>query len=164
VDGDGQMGRLWTVVLLVLALMGCARSTVTDLDSNSIQPDGIQATQQTQQLQPGQQLQPEVKQPDLAPVAKIDKSSRMQANREKLLKKLVEMNVFQKTETTGGVHRLWVGTKFRALEPALKEVYVSVYAQYAGEENVAAPVLIYDGKTQSEIGRYSVSDGGLKIF
>jgi hypothetical protein len=152
-----QMGRQWTVVLLALALMGCARSIVTDLDSDSFRPDGIEATQQ------GQQLQPEVKPPDLAPVAKINKSSRMQANREKLIKKLVEMEVFQKTETTGGVPRLWVGTKFRALEPALKEVYVSVYAQYAGDENVAGPVRLYDGKSRTEIGRYSASDG-LKIF
>ena len=182
------MAKQWTVMLLVLALMGCAKSSVTDLDSNTIQPDGIQADQQSQQVQPevkspdlatvakidapdgiqanqqSQQVQPEVKSPDPATVAKIDKSARMQANREKLIKKLVEMNVFQKTEATGGVPRLWVGTKFRALEPALKEIYVSVYAQYAGDENVAAPVLLYDGKTRTEIGRYSASDGGLKIF
>jgi hypothetical protein len=182
------MRNLWTVPLLALALMGCAKSSVTDLDSSTLQPDGTQANQQSQQLQPdvnspdlapvakidapdgtqanqqSQQLQPDVNSPDLAPVAKIDKSARMQANREKLIKKLVEMKVFQKTEATGGVPRLWVGTRFRALEPALKEIYVNVYAQYAGDENVAASVLLYDGKTRTEIGRYSASDGGLKIF
>jgi hypothetical protein len=186
-DGVAQLGRQWTVVLLALALIGCARSTVTDLDSISIQPDGIQSPQQSQ-LQPevkppdlataanihapdgvqtkqqNQQIQPEVISTDRAPVAKIDKSLRMQANREKLIKKLVEMKVIQKTETTNGIPRLWVGTKFRALEPALKEIYVNVYAQYAGDENDPAPVSIYDGKTKTEIGRYSASDGGLKIF
>ena len=182
------MAKQWTVVLLALALMGCAKSSVTDLDSNTIQPNGIQANRESQQLKPdlnapdltpvakidesarmqanreSQQLQPGLNSPDLTPVAKIDESARMQANREKLITKLVEMNVFQKAEATGGVPRLWVGTKFRALDYALKQIYVSVYAQYVGDGGIAEPVLLYDGKTRVEIGRYSASYGGLKLF
>lgn len=55
-------------------------------------------------------------------------------------------------------------TRFYELDYALKQIYVNVYAQYVGKDSIAEPVVLYDGKTRTEIGRYSVSDGGLKIF
>jgi hypothetical protein len=123
--------------------------------------DNLVATEASLRIR---QLPQSAKSPTTPPGANSSKSAGMQANREKLIQVLMETQVFQKAEVSGGVPRLWVGSRFYALDSGLKQIYVSAYAQYVGEGSIAELVFLYDGKTGIEIGRYSANDGELRIF
>jgi hypothetical protein len=99
-----------------------------------------------------------------APVATIDKSAAMQADRKKLIEKLIGEGVFQKVEVPGTLPRLWVRPRFYAAEFDQKQSFVSVvYAYYFDGSNVTDSVRIFDSRSGKEVGSYSAVQGGLKL-
>lgn len=99
-----------------------------------------------------------------AQVATIDKSAAMQADRKKLIEKLIGEGVFQKVETPGTLPRLWVRPRFYAAEFDQKQSFVSVvYAYYFDGSNETDSVRIFDSRSGKEVGSYSAVQGGLKL-
>jgi len=99
-----------------------------------------------------------------APVATIDKSAAMQADRKKLIEKLIGEGVFQKVETPGTLPRVWVRPRFYAAEFDQKQSFVSVvYAYYFDGSSEADSVRIFDSRSGKEVGSYSAVQGGLKL-
>jgi hypothetical protein len=100
-----------------------------------------------------------------APVATIDKSPALQADRKKLIEKLIEEGVFQKIEVPGSLPRLWVRTRFYAADFDQKQSFASVvYAYYFDGSDPTDFVRVLDSQSGKEVGRYSINDGGLKMW
>ena len=156
-----------TIFLFQLILWFRDSTQQSERSSNSadatpvVEIDNPVATQASLRIQ---QLRQSAKSPTTPPGANSSKSAGMQANRKKLIQVLMETQVFQRAEVSGGIPRLWVGSRFYALDSGLKQIYISAYAQYVGEGSIGETVFLYDGKTGIEIGRYSANNGELRIF
>jgi hypothetical protein len=97
------------------------------------------------------------------PVATIDKSAQMQADRKRLIERLISEGIFQKVEIPGNLPRLWVRPAFHLLDFDRKQSFVSVvYAYYFDGSRVSDTVRLFDSKTGKEVGAYS--SGGLRMF
>jgi len=99
-----------------------------------------------------------------APVATIDKSPAMQADRKKLIEKLIEQGVFQKIEVPGFLPQLWVRPGFYIADFDQRESFVSVvYAYYFDGSDPTDSVKLFDSQSGKEVGSYSIVAGGLKM-
>ena len=95
--------------------------------------------------------------------AKVDKSPAEQKKRRALLANLTNKGIFIRAELPDNLPRLWVGPAFHSLELHKKETYVSVvHAYYLDGSDEHASVRIFDGRTNKEIGDFTLA-GGLKL-
>ena len=88
----------------------------------------------------------------------------MQADRKKLIEKLIEQGVFQKIEVPGFLPRLWVRPGFYIADFDQRESFVSVvYAYYFDGSDPTDSVKLFDSQSGKEVGSYSIVAGGLKM-
>lgn len=88
----------------------------------------------------------------------------MQSDRKALIQKLINKGIFQKVEVPGTLPHLWVRPAFYALDFDAKSQFVNVvYAYYITQNHQYNIVVLYDGKTGKEIGKYSEVSGGLVL-
>ena len=99
-------------------------------------------------------------------VASIDKSSKMQQGRKRLIEKFIGSGVFRKVATPGSLPRVYVGPAFYALDFDDKQAAVSViYAYHFDGSNSSDLVRVMDSRTNKEIGIYALPPfgSGLKL-
>ncbi|UJW87922.1 hypothetical protein [Devosia sp. SL43] len=100
-----------------------------------------------------------------APVATIDKSEAMQADRLAFLQRMINERVFTKFEQPGTLTRAFVGPAFYAATIDQKQSFVSVVYAYSYDgSNATDSVRLFDGQTGKEIGRYPNASGRLELF
>ena len=88
----------------------------------------------------------------------------MQADRKRLITKLIEQGVFTKVGVPGTLPRVYVGPGFRGLTFDDKQLIVSVvYAYFYNcktptcKDNPDGIVVVYDGMTGKKIGGFTLS-------
>jgi hypothetical protein len=91
-------------------------------------------------------------------VATVDKSAGMQAQRKKLIEKLMAHGIFLKTGVPGSLPRVWVGLPFYGLPFDEKQQFVSVvYAYYLDGSSEYDLLVVYDGYTNKKIGTFTLA-------
>ena len=96
-------------------------------------------------------------------VPEVDRSPAEQKKRRALLADLTNKGIFIRAELPDNLPRLWVGPAFHSLELHTKETYVSiVHAYYLDASDQHASVRIFDGRTNKEIGDFTLA-AGLKL-
>ena len=96
-------------------------------------------------------------------VPEVDRSPAEQKKRRALLADLTNKGIFIRAELPDNLPRLWVGPAFHSLELHTKETYVSiVHAYYLDGSDQHASVRIFDGRTNKEIGDFTLA-AGLKL-
>jgi hypothetical protein len=97
-------------------------------------------------------------------LAKLDRSPDEQIKRRTLLQTLTTRGIFIKAELPDNLPKLWVGRAFHSLDLNSKEAYVSVvHAYYLDGSDEHASVRVFDGKTNKEIGYFTLA-AGLKLY
>jgi hypothetical protein len=98
-------------------------------------------------------------------LATIDKSGDKQAERKKLIEKLVNARVIQKVATPGNAPRVYVLPAFYELDFDTKQKFVSVvYAYYFdGRNEFTDLVRVFDARTNKSVGSYTIATGGLTL-
>lgn len=87
-----------------------------------------------------------------------------QSDRKAFVEKLIDQGVFQKVEAPGSMPQLWVTPTFHRLAFDTKSSFVNVlYGYYKTANPKYDTVVLYDSRTEKEIGKYSKSYGGLRL-
>lgn len=92
-------------------------------------------------------------------------SADMQSDRRAFIHKLIARGAFQKVEIPGRYPHVWVTPLFYELDFELKQKFISVvYAYYKGQNPQSDIVVLFDGRSGKEIGKFAEVYGGLKMY
>ena len=95
----------------------------------------------------------------------IDKSDETQIARKEFIDKLIQKGFFKKIEKPFSVPRVSVAPKFYTLDYKDKNQFIGiVYAYYFDGSKESDMVILIDNLSDKEVGIYTKSYSGLKMF
>lgn len=157
-----KLWRLFATIFIILAFASPLKAethSYTDKDGTLIVGD--KPRPETPQQQKKKQQAEVIK---TKPVQKEASTGNIQEKRWALIQKLISEGIFQKVGVPASLPHLWVKPVFYTLDFDVKEKFVNVvYAYYKTLSPAYDIVVIYDGRTGKEIGKYSEIYGGLKL-
>lgn len=83
--------------------------------------------------------------------------------REALIQDLCNKGIFERTERTGEIPRLWARPAFMLLDFRDKESFASVVYAYYFDEDMTKSLAIYDSRFGKRVGWYAPRRGGLSF-
>jgi hypothetical protein len=100
-----------------------------------------------------------------SPAPTVDKSPNKQAERERLIKRLIAEDVIYKVDTGGGsLPKMYVQPRFYSLTIDEKKAFASVvYAYYFDGSDMTDTVIIRDARNGKDVGSYNPHIRGLEM-